>query len=794
MKCPKCGTLNTEDSQSCKKCATSLTGDAVALPSFTKTLETPSKGIVPGTTFAARYKVIEELGRGGMGVVYKAEDAKLKRTVAIKLLPPELTGHKEAKERFIREAQSAAVLDHPNICTIYEVEESEDKTFISMAYVDGQDLREMVKTGPLKVEEGLDLSIQTAEGLAAAHSKGIIHRDIKSSNIMVTKSGQAKIMDFGLAKFAGASLITREGVTMGTVAYMSPEQAQGKAADHRSDIWSLGVVLYEMLTGKLPFQGETEASFLYAIVHEEPQALKEAKADVPVEIQKIMSRTLRKKPEDRYQSAEMMAADLRRYQDQVKAEEAGLFNLRTLLRRLRRPKVAVPVVLVMAIIAAAAGWYFNRQAKIRWARQKLLPEVERLANTSWSDFADAFELAKEAEKYLSGDPKFSELMLKCTSRISIKTEPPGAKVYAKVYKNADDEWELLGVSPIEDLRVPITHYRLKMEKDGYETVYAVTATFRLGKTNQSGFEPIEIWRSLDKEGIVPQGMVRVGGEELSIGKFGDFFIDRYEVTNAQYKEFVESGGYREQKYWKHEFLKDGKVLSWDEAMTDFIDQTGRPGPATWIAGNYPEGQGNHSVSGVSWYEAAAYAEFVGKTLPSRYHWYLASHETAFLGNFRNFYTLLIPRSNFYDKGIVPVGSYPGMTKCGAYDMAGNVREWCWNKTQNGRTLMGGAWNDATYMFNVPTQSLSFDPSPKNGFRCALYPSPDAFPEKALEPRQLGKAPNLYEIEPVPDSIFQVYKEQFAYDETELNARVEQKKGKCRRLGSGEDHLRCCLRK
>ena len=165
MKCPKCYTVNSEDSQFCKKCATSLTAEAIMQASFTKTLETPSKGIIPGTTIAARYKVIEELGRGGMGVVYKAEDAKLKRTVAIKLLPPELTGDKDAKERFIREAQSAAMLDHPNICTIYEVDESEEKTFISMAYVEGQNLRDRIKDGSIDINNGLDLGIQAAEGL-----------------------------------------------------------------------------------------------------------------------------------------------------------------------------------------------------------------------------------------------------------------------------------------------------------------------------------------------------------------------------------------------------------------------------------------------------------------------------------------------------------------------------------------------------------------------------------------------------------------------------------------------------
>ncbi len=378
IKCPKCQSDNPDTKIFCGDCGTKLIPSDGASVSLTKTLQTPSRGLIPGSSFAFRYKIVEELGRGGMGIVYKAEDNKLKRTVALKLLPPDLTGDSEAKERFIREAQAAAVLEHPNICTIYEVDETEDKTFISMAYVDGQSLRDRVKTGPLEVAEALDVAIQVSEGLAAAHQQGIVHRDIKSANIMMTKDGQVKLMDFGLAKFTGASMITQEGVTMGTIAYMSPEQAQGQTVDHRTDIWALGVVLYEMLSGQLPFKGENEASFLYSIVHEEPKAIKEISPDIPIEIQKVISRALRKKPESRYQSAVEMGAELKRYQEQIRAEEAGLFNLRTLLRRIQQPRMAIPIAIAMALIAAAIIWVFHRQAKIRWAREQALPEIQRL--------------------------------------------------------------------------------------------------------------------------------------------------------------------------------------------------------------------------------------------------------------------------------------------------------------------------------------------------------------------------------------------------------------------------------
>ena len=266
-----------------------------------------------------------EIGSGGMGVVYKAEDTKLRRTVALKFLPPELNRHAEAKERFIREAHAAAALDHPHIGTIFEVGEHEDTAFIAMAYIEGQSLREKIARQPLSTDEALDLAIQVAEGLEEAHKRGIIHRDIKCANIMVTEKGQAKIMDFGLAKMAGESLITKEAKTMGTVAYMSPEQARGEVVDQRTDIWSLGVVLYEMLTDKLPFKGGHEQAVIYSILHEEPEALSKVRPDIASGLEQIVGKALSKNPANRYQTMEEFREDL-------KAVAAGLKPLKAKLR------------------------------------------------------------------------------------------------------------------------------------------------------------------------------------------------------------------------------------------------------------------------------------------------------------------------------------------------------------------------------------------------------------------------------------------------------------------------------
>lgn len=263
----------------------------------------------------SHYKIIEKLGHGGMGVVYKAEDTKLKRTVALKFLPPELTLDSRAKQRFIHEAQAASALQHNNICTIHEIDETADGcVFIAMDCYEGETLKEKIARGTLPVDEALDIAAQAAAGLSKAHDAGMVHRDIKPANIMVTPDGVVKILDFGLAKLAGRTKVTRTGTTIGTAAYMSPEQAKGEEVDQRTDIWSLGAVLYEMLTGQPPFKGEHEAALLYGIVHEEPEALTSSRGDLPEGMQGIIERALTKDIDERYQSAAAMLSDLIKFQ------------------------------------------------------------------------------------------------------------------------------------------------------------------------------------------------------------------------------------------------------------------------------------------------------------------------------------------------------------------------------------------------------------------------------------------------------------------------------------------------
>jgi serine/threonine protein kinase/Flp pilus assembly protein TadD len=259
------------------------------------------------------YKILDKLGEGGMGIVYKAEDSRLKREVAIKFLPHHISGNKEERHRFEIEAQAAAALNHPNIATIYAIENSESEVFIVMEYIEGKELKSYIETGhapSLPVNDSINYIEQIAKGLQAAHQKGIIHRDIKSTNIMITKTGQVKIMDFGLAKVGGTSNITKFGTTLGTTAYMSPEQARGEHVDLRTDFWSLGVIFFEILTGQLPYPGEFEQAVIYSILNEEPKSVMSIRKDIPLKVEQIIMKMMAKSRELRYQNASDLLKDL----------------------------------------------------------------------------------------------------------------------------------------------------------------------------------------------------------------------------------------------------------------------------------------------------------------------------------------------------------------------------------------------------------------------------------------------------------------------------------------------------
>ena len=304
----------------------------------------------------SHYRITRELGAGGMGVVYEAVDTKLDRTVALKFLPPESTRDSEAKARFVHEAKAASAIDHPNVCNIYEIDETDDgQLFLAMACYEGETLKDRIARGPLPIDDALDITRQVAEGLTEAHARDIVHRDIKPANIFITAGGLVKILDFGLAKLTGLTQLTQEGTTLGTAHYMSPEQAGGHKVDHRSDLWCLGVVLYEMVTGQVPFQGDHAQAVIYTIQNTEPEPVTGLRTGVPLELERVIGKCLAKDPLERYQHADDLLADLRALQRQ--ADEHSTAAMSSVGYRASEPRRWPWVIgsLVAVVLVGAIG-------------------------------------------------------------------------------------------------------------------------------------------------------------------------------------------------------------------------------------------------------------------------------------------------------------------------------------------------------------------------------------------------------------------------------------------------------
>jgi tetratricopeptide (TPR) repeat protein len=324
----------------------------------------------------SHFRILEQIGRGGMGLVYKAEDLTLGRVVAIKFLPPDITPDPQARQRFIREAQAASALDHVNICTVHEIGETPDgQVFIVMAYCDGETLRHSIDAGTMTVDDTLDYAVQICSGLTKVHEKGIIHRDIKPANIIITDDGVAKILDFGLALLGGGTSLTRPGFAVGTAAYMSPEQAQGAPVDARSDLFSLGAVMYEMISGKRPFPGDHDAAVLYAILNADPPAPSRETGSIPPALDAVVLRLLAKKPAERYQSAREVRTDLQRLRPAGTAGSSGsgrptrpVRASNNALGRVRMSRKAIAGIVSLLLGLAVVGWF---------AYPRLFPETPK---------------------------------------------------------------------------------------------------------------------------------------------------------------------------------------------------------------------------------------------------------------------------------------------------------------------------------------------------------------------------------------------------------------------------------
>lgn len=434
-----------------------------------------------------------------------------------------------------------------------------------------------------------------------------------------------------------------------------------------------------------------------------------------------------------------------------------------------------------AALSFALHWMITRDADVRWLREEALPRIEALLDET--DWDSAYTLAKQAEARVPGGPEIAEIWPRITWRVTIASDPEGAAVFRQAYSAAaGSDWEPLGITPLTDIRIPWGLSRLRFELPGHHSLERAIGG---GHFNWQELQPDPPHRVdlnhdlllvgpdesylLDTEASLPRHMVRVPGWIWIDGpdavELRDYFIGRHEVTNAQFKAFVDASGYQREEYWDP-VIVNGTVLAREDAMRLFLDRTGRPGPSTWEASDYAEGEGDFPVSGVSWYEANAYARFVGQELPTALHWQHALANSMFLW--------LLPESNFGGRGPRAVTESRAMSHIGAYDMTGNVREWTASAIGDERVILGGSWNDPYYIAGVADASAPpLDRSATNGFRLAVTHDEPAVADRVRAPlkSRTTASPRLQQ-EPVSDDVYAAYSRVFHYDHKPLNAVVE----------------------
>ena len=707
---------------------------------------------------ADRYRIERELGQGGMATVYLAQDLKHDRKVAIKVLRPELA-QAVGGERFLREINIAAQLQSPHILPLLDSGEASGLLFYVMPFVDGVSLRDRLATGgALAPSEAMRLLRDIVDGLANAHRHGVVHRDIKPDNVMIADR-HALIVDFGVAKAMSHATthhdLTSIGISLGTPAYMAPEQAAADPnIDHRADIYSVGVLAYEILSGKTPFTGTPQA-MLGAHIATTPQPLTVTQPAVPPAVAQIVMRCLEKDPAQRYQTAD----------DLLQAIESLATPSGTAAGGGARPPARRGLMLLGAasVIAIGVLGFLGVRAiqRDRWVHETAIPEMQRMIDDGQPD--SAWYLGREVATLAPGDPALAALWAtpSFVRMIAIETQPEGARVY-RASMSDTTTWHSLGTTPIDSAPLPRQPGLFRFDKPGYRPLYTV---------NMTTFSPL----ALDSVDAPDPAMITIaGGDDYGtflVGtdgspplKLGIWKMDRYETSNRQYKAFVDAGGYRDTTYWDQPFRNAGRTFSRAGAMAQFIDQTGRPGPATWVAGDYPGGQGDMPVGGVSWYEAAAYARWAGKSLPTIYHWSTAAGVYLSRG--------MVPASNMEGTGPVSVGTPRGVSVTGVSDMAGNVREWVYNEAGGGlRYILGGGWSDPTYAFVDAYAQPPMDRSVINGIRMVRYAATDSNVALAMRPIP-RKFTDWFKVPSVSDAVFEGYRRQFDYDPLPLDATVE----------------------
>ena len=571
-----------------------------------------------------RYRIAHELGAGGMATVYLAHDVKHDRDVAIKVLHPDLA-RSLAGERFLREISISARLNHPHILALLDSGSADDGELLYyvMPVATGESLRErLVARGALPVPEAIRLASDVAEALAYAHGEGVVHRDIKPENVLLS-GGHAIVVDFGIAKAIGAArdavALTGAGISLGTPAYMSPEQAAGEdVVDHRSDIYAIGAMLFEMVSGSPAFAGSWTQIAMEKLSKAAPSLASRSPATPPALVS-VVDRCLARDAAERPQTVEALLDELRGI-----AASSSVDPARSARARRARWSAIAAGIGALAVVGTL-GWLYARSQRHRWVRETAIPAIQHAMDTDNLD--SAFALLSAVSARAPHDSLLDAMWYDVAIPQTFLSEPAGALV-ERAPINDTLHWVRIGTTPTPTVRIPKSAWFYRYTKPGYRPITIMGA--RLG----GSYVPIPIPVALRHVGDGDTDMVLLRGGKLAGTFYGlpdtlkfdlsDFLMDRLETTNRQYKRFVDAGGYTNRKWWDSTIVRDGKPIPFATAMALFVDKTGRPGPSTWEGGAAPDGTDDLPVGGLSWYEARAYARFMGKALPTVIEWNAAA--------------------------------------------------------------------------------------------------------------------------------------------------------------------------
>jgi class 3 adenylate cyclase/formylglycine-generating enzyme required for sulfatase activity len=734
----------------------------------------------------------KQLGTGGFGEVWLATNINSQARHVFKFCfePDRVRGLK--REVILFKVLKDTLGERTDIAGVIDWEFEKPPFLIEAEYSEGGDLKNWaaVRGGleSVTLETRLDIVIQVATALDAAHKAGVLHKDIKPANILINEIDgrpRASLTDFGIGLLVDPDVLKQKGITAtgltqtlaagkssstsGTGIYLAPELHEGKPPSERSDIYSLGVLLYQSVLGDF---GHALAPGWERDV--EDQYLRE---DISACVDGNPDRRLNAASElvERLQSISKRRAD----DEAAKAARAETERLK--LRKAKgrsRIVVGAIAVAVIAVIGVLGGMLLqsaSQTTRVETARREGIPKLKALVEAE--DFQMAYVLGLALSEQLPGDPTVEEYINTATNIVDIVTQPPGATIRYRPYSASEEEWTDFGVAPIKSMRLFRGRHRIQIALDGYADrevamiVLDPKLNSRLPNAGPNG--EVQMKFELYAEVDTPEDTIPVDAGIFIPGLTGitpmpvmipPFFIDRTEVTNRAFKEFVDAGGYEKDQYWKHPFTIDGRELPNEEAMRRFADATNQPGPAQWIQGDYPDGEDEYPVRGVSWFEAAAYAEFRGKELPSVYHWSRMAHSSFEVGVPLS--SAIIPLSNFGGEGPSRVAEHTGIGSSGAYDVAGNVREWCWNEDgSGGRYALGGAWNDAPYMYTLPQAQSPWDRFENNGFRCIAYRNNIKGRLEYFDPMVITRA--TVREEPLSEEIYDVYRNRYRYQKSPL---------------------------